>query len=95
MAIQISVVDSRPSKTRRFPLLPRVGLVVDMAGKQFVYKHAPVSETLMNLYDRGFSVANMMALAAEQFAEIRFPEATRSLKAAAAKVRGARSRKTA
>lgn len=71
------VEPSEKSKTRKFPLLPRIGVVVDIAGKQFSFRHAPLIETLMNLLQRGPSRANLEKIVTEQLYEISLPSLSR------------------
>jgi len=73
MANMFSVTKAERSRLRRLAFLPRIGVVVEVAGRRFSYKQAPLLETLLNLKDRGFSVTNLVTLAKEQLAEIAFP----------------------
>lgn len=73
MANMFSVTKAERSKLRRLAFLPRIGVVVEVAGRRFSYKQAPLLETILNLKDRGFSVTNLVTLAKEQLAEISFP----------------------
>ena len=82
MANQLCIEKSEPSKTRRLPFLPRIGLFIDIAGRQITYRQVPITETLLNLRDVGFSMANLMKVAAKQFNEIKFPNATASCESA-------------
>lgn len=74
MSNMISVEKSKPSTVRRFSLLPRVGLVIDFAGKQLTYRHVPTLETLLNLRKRGFSMKNFVDIVFEQLSEISLKE---------------------
>ncbi len=69
------------TKLRRLPLLPRVGLTVEIGGHQLVFKHAPALETLLNLRDRGFKLKALGRLVADELEEIRFPVIKRGLAA--------------
>lgn len=73
MANMFSVTKAERSRLRRLPFLPRFGIVIEVAGRRFSYKQAPMLETLLNLKDRGFSVGNLVSLAKEQLSEIAFP----------------------
>jgi hypothetical protein len=79
MANMFSVNKAERSKLRKLPLLPRIGLTVDVAGRQFTYKHAPILETLLNVRERGFSVKNLVRVASEQLAEIGFPRGAKAV----------------
>ena len=73
MGIQFEVDKKKPSKTRKLPFLPRFGIYVDFAGREFIYKQTPLLETALNLQERGISVSNLLKLMVEQFSEIEFP----------------------
>ena len=63
----------KESKTRRLPLLPRVGVYVDWAGYETIFKFAPLLEALVQLPERGMSVYQLVKLSKEQLEEIKFP----------------------
>ena len=65
------------SRSRKFPLLPRVGIVVDMAGRRFSFRHAPLVETLLNLFERGLTRSNLEKIVIEQLYEISLPSIVR------------------
>jgi hypothetical protein len=92
MANMFSVNKAERSKLRKLPLLPRIGLTVEIAGRQFTYKHAPLLETILNARERGFSVKNLVRVASEQLAEIGFPKAG---KPAVSVVKGGKDAKAA
>lgn len=71
------VEPSEKSRSRKFPLLPRIGIVVDVAGKQFSFRHAPLIETLVNLLERGANRANLEKIVTEQLYEISLPSLIR------------------
>lgn len=71
------VEPSEKSRSRKLPLLPRVGIVIDIGGKQFSFRHAPLLETLMNLLERGATRANLEKILAEQLYEISLPSLIR------------------
>lgn len=77
MANMFSVTKTESSRLRKLPLLPRFGIMVDVAGLRFTYKHAPLLETVLNARERGLSVTNLLKVAREQLAEIDFPAATK------------------
>jgi hypothetical protein len=75
MPLHIQVERKKASKTRKLPFLPRLGIYLDVGGREIIYKQAPVLETVMNLKERGMSIANLFKIAIEQMAEIEFPAA--------------------
>lgn len=72
MATMFSMKKTERSKTRRLPLLPRVGLVVDVAGRTFTFKYASLLETAMNVRDRGLPLSAFRKVLTEELAEIKF-----------------------
>ncbi|MES2746701.1 MAG: hypothetical protein V4655_14810 [Bdellovibrionota bacterium] len=78
MFVNIFRVDSSDkSRSRKFPLLPRIGIVVDIGGKRFSFRHAPLIETLLNLLERGASKSNLDKIVTEQLYEISLPSLIR------------------
>lgn len=63
----------RPTTTRKLPLLPRFGFVVDVAGRRISFRQAPLLETMVNLVERGITLSNMQKIVSEQLGEIKFP----------------------
>ena len=74
MANILCVEKSKKSKVRRLAFLPRFGLTVDIGGRQFIYRQAPMLETVVNLFHRGFSMKNLMNVAHDQLSEIELPK---------------------
>lgn len=74
MANMFKVIKSEPSKSRKLPFLPRVGLVVDAFGLQFVFKGVPLAETFLSARERGLTLANLRKAAEDQLAEVTFPK---------------------
>jgi hypothetical protein len=74
MANMFSVQKSERSPLRRLPLLPRVGIVVDVAGRQFSFKHVPILETLLIARERGLTMKNLVKVASEALSEVAFPK---------------------
>lgn len=70
MSNMICVDKSKPSAVKRLKFLPRIGFVVDFAGREVTFRGAPIIETLVNLKERGFSVKNFMEVAYSQLSEI-------------------------
>jgi hypothetical protein len=73
MAISFTVSKAERTKLRRMPFLPRLGFTVEVAGRQFTIKNAPMVETFLNWRDIGFTVANFKKIAFEEWNEINFP----------------------
>lgn len=69
---------SGKSRTRKIPLLPRFGLVVDVAGRRISFRHAPLIETMVNLVERGPTLSNLQKIVSEQLHEISFPPKRRN-----------------
>lgn len=63
----------KPSPSRKINLLPRIGIYVDFAGYEFVFKHAPLLEAMICLPERGINLAQLLKISKEQLAEIKFP----------------------
>ena len=66
-----------PSKTRKAPLLPRLGIVVEIGHRRYSYRHVPVIETLINLIEQGPSFSNFRKIMLEQLYEVNFPKRSR------------------
>lgn len=64
---------TKKTKTRKLPLLPRLGVVVDFGGRRISYRQAPILETMINLVERGFTRSNFDKIIAEQLYEIALP----------------------
>jgi hypothetical protein len=72
--IHLFKVEAAPkSTTRKAPLLPRFGFVVDIAGKRVSFRQVPITETILNLLERGPSLKNLKKIAQEQIYEVTFP----------------------
>lgn len=71
------VDNSEKTRSRKFPLLPRIGIVLEFGGKRFSFRHAPLLETLMNLFERGPSKSNLQKIVTEQLYEISLPSLSR------------------
>jgi hypothetical protein len=74
MASSFSVDRAERSKLRRIPFLPRLGLTLEIGGRQFTFKNAPFIETFLNWRDLGFTFANFKKVAVEELDEINFPD---------------------
>lgn len=64
----------KPTRTRKAPFLPRIGLTVDFAGRRFCYRYVPFFETLANLLQAGPSLSAFQRLLREQFGEVRLSQ---------------------
>lgn len=65
-----SVSKTKKSTLKRLSLLPRIGFVMDFGGRKFVFRQAPILETLINLKKEGFSMKAIMEISRKQFNEI-------------------------
>lgn len=74
MANMICIEKSKKSKVTRLPFLPRIGITIDLGGRQIIYRQAPFLEFAFNLMSRGFSKRNMIEIAQQQFREIELPK---------------------
>lgn len=79
MANMFSVQKVGLSKLRKAPFLPRVGLTLEVAGRQFSFRYAPFLETLLVLRERGYDLRSLPKIAGEIFDEIKFPSGKRPL----------------
>jgi hypothetical protein len=66
----LRVEKSKPTSVKRLSFLPRFGVVIDICGKQFTYRQAPILETLFNLIGKGFTLKGLKEVAFQQLAEI-------------------------
>lgn len=74
MIVNLFRVDrSEKSRSRKFPWLPRFGLVIDFGGRRFSFRHAPLMETVLNLLERGATRSNLEKIVTEQLYEISLP----------------------
>ncbi len=74
MANQLCINKIKPSKTRRVPFLPRIGLTFEIGNRQVVFRSAPLLETFLNVWRRGFSQKTMMEVGMEELSEINLPK---------------------
>ena len=78
MLVNVFRVDrSDKSRSRKFSWLPRIGIVIDFAGRRYSWRHAPLMETLVNLFERGPSRSNLEKIVTEQLYEISLPSLIR------------------
>lgn len=70
MPFFLNLEKSNPSKTSRFPLLPRVGFVFDMCGHKLVFKSAPLLETLAEMKSEGLSFKALVHVSIKLFDEM-------------------------
>ena len=73
MATEFLARRKKLSKTRKLPFLPRVGVYIDVAGYEVVYKIVPFFETLANLVSEHLSPASLRRVRNQQLAEVQFP----------------------
>ncbi|MEZ4743136.1 MAG: hypothetical protein R3B45_11945 [Bdellovibrionota bacterium] len=74
MGMELKIEKKKSTKTRKAPILPRLGIYIDFCGREIVYRQIPVLETALNLHERGLSMTNLLKITMEQFAEIQFPK---------------------
>ncbi len=65
------------TRSRKIPFLPRIGLVVEVAGRRVSYRQAPIFETILNLLERGATKSNFDKIVMEQLYEISLPSLIR------------------
>jgi hypothetical protein len=70
MAMSLSIEKAKVSKLKRLKMLPRIGFTIDVAGYQLSYRNVPITETIINLFDTGFSMKNLMKVSALQCREV-------------------------
>jgi long-subunit acyl-CoA synthetase (AMP-forming) len=76
MAIAFTISKIKASSSRKLPLLPRLGLVVDFAGMQVAIRSVPMIETLLAARAKGgISLNNLRTVATEALEEVRMPAA--------------------
>lgn len=76
MAIAFTISKIKASSSRKLPLLPRLGLVVDFAGMQVAIRSVPMIETLLAARAKGgISLSNLRTVATEALEEVRMPAA--------------------
>ena len=63
----------RSSTRRKLPYLPRVGLYVDFAGYEMMFKHAPLMEAVVELLDKGWPLSQLDNIRKKHLSEIQFP----------------------
>ncbi len=74
MANQLCIQKIKKSKTRKLPFLPRIGLTLELGNRQIVFRSAPLLETVLNVWQRGFSQKNLMEVGLEELSEINLPK---------------------
>lgn len=74
MPIRLEYQKSKPSKTRKLPYLPRIGVVVDFAHWTVTYKQTPILETAANLVNEHVNIPKILQVVEKQFSEIKFPK---------------------
>jgi len=91
---RFTIEKTKTTRTRKFSALPRIGIVLDVAGRKVVWRYAPLLETLLNLIERGVSRSNLEKIENEQMHEITFPgpRSSRTLDVKAKTIREEESR---
>ena len=65
------------TKLKRLPMLPRIGIVFDFAGKRYSYKYVSVVDTIASVVSDGpITLSNFKKVIKAQFEEIEFPPIT-------------------
>jgi hypothetical protein len=70
MAMIVSLEKAKESKLKRLKWLPRIGLMIDVAGYRLSYRNVPIAETVLNLFETGFSMKNLMKVSTQQCREV-------------------------
>jgi len=70
MALRLSVQKTKQTSTRKLKFLPRVGLTLDLAGRQFTFKQAPFLESVVNMRKKKFNLENLRAISNQILDEI-------------------------
>jgi len=73
MAFVLTSRPSKKSKLKRISFLPRIGITLDVAGKQYGYFQVPLTETLLNMQGRPWSLKSLIATAHLQIKELELP----------------------
>lgn len=79
MSVEFFHKRRKKTKSRQLPYLPRIGIYVDWAGYESVFKFAPLMEAFMSLPERGMSVYQLIKVSKEQLSEIKFPKVTKEV----------------
>ena len=72
MAFEFISKKTKKTSTKRLSILPRVGIYIDVLGREFTFKNVPVIETAYNLVTSGLTVSNLKKITKRQFSEIDF-----------------------
>lgn len=70
---EFSFKKKEASKTRKVPILPRFGIVIDVAGYELIYKRVPLLETLVIIFSDARPTKRIANVLKQQFAEVQFP----------------------
>jgi len=70
MALQFSSQKSKKTPTRKLKFLPRLALVVDIAGRQFTFKQAPFFEAVAIMKRSEFNLKNFKTISTKILNEI-------------------------
>lgn len=77
MAYSFAWTRKKMTHTRRLPMFPRIGIYIDLMGREVSFRHVPFLETMLNLMERGLSTKNHSDIKREQLEEIQFPKRPR------------------
>lgn len=78
MSLQFSSEKAQKTPTRKLRFLPRLAVVVDIAGRQFTFKQIPVLETIANMKRKDFSFKNFSTISKQILNEISIGEGKKS-----------------
>ncbi|MCB9229381.1 MAG: hypothetical protein H6618_07195 [Deltaproteobacteria bacterium] len=79
MGTEFFIHRRKKSRSRQVPVLPRIGIYIDWAGYETVFKYSPLLEALLQLQEKGISVYNLIRISKEHLSEITFPERKKSV----------------
>ena len=77
MHINVLYRKKSPTALRKLNWLPRIGLYIDFAGYEFIYKHVPLLESMINLLEGPLTENQLRSIIRRQLAEIKFPNWTK------------------
>lgn len=73
LKISKKINKKKNSETERLNLLPRVGIYIDLFGREVSIKSAPSLETAYNVLKSGLTISNLKKITQKQLSEISFP----------------------
>ena len=73
MPLMFHIQKKKPSASRTLPFLPRLGIYLDIAGYELVFKSTPFLEAVIELVEKGLPPSQLQKIAKKHLAEIQFP----------------------